>query len=59
MTFNYLAVFVGIDTRALTIKIRSKGTMLCKLRANGEKPTSNIFVDPNKIHLVNEVSAKV
>jgi carbamoyl-phosphate synthase small subunit len=44
----------GIDTRALTKRIREKGAMLGKL----EPSDSSIdFYDPNKVNLVAEVSA--
>jgi len=45
----------GIDTRALTKRIREKGAMLGKL----EPDNSTIgFYDPNKVNLVAEVSIK-
>lgn len=45
----------GIDTRALTKRIREKGAMLGKL----EPEDSHIeFYDPNKVNLVEEVSIK-
>ena len=44
----------GIDTRALTKKLRSKGTMLGKIE-NNDKIN---FYDPNKDNLVAEVSTK-
>ncbi len=43
----------GIDTRALTKRIREKGAMLGKLEPEG---SSTEFYDPNKINLVAEVS---
>ncbi|HEX2968140.1 MAG TPA: glutamine-hydrolyzing carbamoyl-phosphate synthase small subunit [Bacteroidales bacterium] len=43
----------GIDTRALTKRIREKGAMLGKLEPEG---TSTDFYDPNKVNLVAEVS---
>ncbi len=43
----------GIDTRALTKRIREKGAMLGKLEPEGE---SIVFYDPNKVNLVAEVS---
>jgi carbamoyl-phosphate synthase small subunit len=45
----------GIDTRALTKRIREKGAMLGKLEPEGE---SIDFYDPNKVNLVSEVSTK-
>jgi len=58
-----LTLFVaGIDTRALTKKLRSEGCMLCKIKI-GQKKTEDIskmsFTDPNLLHLVDEVSVKV
>ena len=38
----------GIDTRALTKKIREKGTMLGKVVIEGVQPESVPFDDPNK-----------
>jgi len=49
----------GIDTRALTKKIREKGTMLGKVVIEGVEPESVPFDDPNKRNLVAEVSSKV
>lgn len=50
------AVF-GVDTRALTKKMRSEGSMLAKLICDG--PLDSIpFTDPNKRNLVAEVSRK-
>jgi carbamoyl-phosphate synthase small subunit len=43
----------GIDTRALTKRIREKGAMLGKLEPEG---TSTEFIDPNKVNLVAEVA---
>jgi carbamoyl-phosphate synthase small subunit len=45
----------GIDTRALTKKIREKGAMLGKIEPAG---TSTNFYDPNLVNLVAEVSTK-
>ncbi len=45
----------GIDTRALTKKIREKGAMLGKIEPAG---TSTDFYDPNLVNLVAEVSTK-
>ncbi len=44
----------GVDTRALTKRIREKGTMLGKLAGDEDVP----FEDPNARNLVSEVSAK-
>jgi len=51
--FNVPAVY-GIDTRALTQKLRSKGTMLGKIVSG--KDTE--FFDPNKINLAEKVGCK-
>ncbi|XP_054035804.1 CAD protein isoform X1 [Dryobates pubescens] len=48
----------GVDTRALTKKIREKGTLLGKLVPDGIPEESLCFEDPNKRHLVQEVSLK-
>lgn len=48
----------GIDTRCLTKRIREKGTMLGKIVINGTDPNSLPYHDPNKQHLVKEVSIK-
>ncbi|XP_064911474.1 multifunctional protein CAD isoform X2 [Columba livia] len=48
----------GVDTRALTKKIREKGTLLGKLVPDGTPEKSISFEDPNKRHLVQEVSLK-
>jgi carbamoyl-phosphate synthase small subunit len=45
----------GVDTRALTKKIRTKGTILGKIVQNSEKLP---FSDPNKRNLVAEVSIR-
>ena len=49
----------GIDTRALTKKIREKGSMLGKVVIEGVDPESVPLDDPNKRNLVAEVSSKV
>ncbi|XP_043538142.1 CAD protein isoform X1 [Chiloscyllium plagiosum] len=48
----------GVDTRSLTKKIREKGTLLGKLVIDGTDKNSLPFDDPNKRHLVKEVSIK-
>lgn len=48
----------GIDTRALTKKIREKGTMLGKLVLDGTSAESFPFEDPDRRNLVQEVSMK-
>lgn len=45
----------GIDTRALTRRIREKGAMLGKLEPEG---MNTGFYDPNKVNLVAEVSTR-
>ncbi|XP_067032291.1 multifunctional protein CAD-like [Acropora muricata] len=49
----------GIDTRALTKKIREKGSMLGKVVIEGVEADSVSFDDPNNRNLVAEVSLKV
>ncbi len=52
---NNVPGIYGIDTRALTKRIREKGAMLGKLEPeNTEIP----FYDPNKVNLVAEVSTR-
>ncbi|XP_029635734.1 CAD protein isoform X2 [Octopus sinensis] len=48
----------GIDTRALTKRIRDKGTMLGKVILEGTDPSILAFSDPNREHLVEQVSIK-
>ncbi|XP_075125461.1 multifunctional protein CAD isoform X4 [Leptodactylus fuscus] len=48
----------GVDTRALTMKIREKGTMLGKLIPQGTDETQVPYNDPGKRNLVQEVSLK-
>lgn len=48
-----------MDTRALTKKIREKGTLLGKLLPDEAPEESIPFQDPNERHLVQEVSLKV
>lgn len=50
--YNIPGVF-GIDTRALTKRIREKGAMLGKIEPEGSQTD---FYDPNKVNLVEEVS---
>lgn len=52
---NNVPGICGIDTRALTKKLREKGTMLGKIVFNNEEIE---FDDPNKRNLVKEVSIK-
>lgn len=48
----------GVDTRALTKKIREKGTMLGKLIPQGSSEDHIPYDDPGKRNLVQEVSVK-
>lgn len=50
---NEIPGIYGIDTRALTKRIREKGAMLGKIEPEG---SSTDFHDPNKVNLVAEVS---
>src|SRR5450756_1510011 len=50
---NNVPGIYGIDTRALTKRIREKGAMLGKVEPEG---TETGFYDPNKVNLVAEVS---
>jgi carbamoyl-phosphate synthase small subunit len=52
---NNIPGVYGIDTRALTKRIREKGAMLGKLEP---EDTDIDFYDPNKVNLVDEVSIK-
>ncbi len=52
---NRIPGIFGIDTRALTKRIREKGTMLGKIEPDG---TRTDFYDPNKINLVAGVSTR-
>ncbi len=54
--FKVSAIY-GVDTRALTQKLRSKGTMLGKIVFEKEKKETGFF-DPNKINLAEKVSCK-
>lgn len=49
----------GIDTRALTKKLREKGTMLGKIVVKGDENEEMAFDDPNVRNLVAEVSTTV
>lgn len=55
LTQYKVPAIIGIDTRALTQKLRNKGTMLGKIEIEGEKVDFN---DPNTRNLVAEVSPK-
>ncbi|KAG0725356.1 CAD protein [Chionoecetes opilio] len=46
----------GVDTRALTKKIREHGSLLGKIVVDGSDDPA--FFDPNKVNLVNQVSIK-
>lgn len=50
---NEIPALYGIDTRALTKKLREKGTMLGKIQFDGEEVE---FYDPDKENLVEKVS---
>jgi len=50
---NNVPGIYGIDTRALTKRIREKGAMLGKVEPEGKETG---FYDPNKVNLVAEVS---
>ncbi|MEE4115323.1 MAG: glutamine-hydrolyzing carbamoyl-phosphate synthase small subunit [Marinilabiliaceae bacterium] len=50
---NNVPGIYGIDTRALTKRLREKGAMLGKIEPDG---TETSLYDPNKINLVKEVS---
>ncbi|MBN2863933.1 MAG: glutamine-hydrolyzing carbamoyl-phosphate synthase small subunit [Bacteroidales bacterium] len=52
---NNIPGIFGIDTRALTKRIREKGSMLGKIEPEG---TDIQFYDPNKVNLVAEVSTR-
>ncbi|MDP4224146.1 MAG: glutamine-hydrolyzing carbamoyl-phosphate synthase small subunit [Bacteroidota bacterium] len=52
---NRIPGVFGIDTRALTKRIREKGTMLGKIEPEGIETG---FYDPNKTNLVSEVSTR-
>ena len=52
---NTVPGIFGIDTRALTKRIREKGSMLGKIEPEGAETD---FYDPNKINLVAEVSTR-
>ena len=56
-TRMFVCVFVGIDTRQLTKKIREHGTMLGKVVVDGDVDVP--FDDPNTRNLVAEVSCGV
>jgi carbamoyl-phosphate synthase small subunit len=52
---NSVPGIFGIDTRALTKRIREKGAMLGKIEPEGDETD---FYDPNRINLVAEVSTR-
>ena len=52
---NKIPGIFGVDTRALTKKLREKGTMLGKIIFEDNEVD---FVDPNKTNLVEKVSVK-
>ncbi|XP_042302542.1 CAD protein-like [Sceloporus undulatus] len=49
----------GVDTRALTKRIREKGTLLGRLVLDGIHSPHLPFEDPNQTHLVKEVSVQL
>ncbi len=49
----------GIDTRALTLRLRERGTLLGRLLPAGTASVDVPLVDPNRQHVVAEVSIKV
>mmetsp|Transcript_25786 Transcript_25786/g.64768 ORF Transcript_25786/g.64768 Transcript_25786/m.64768 type:complete len:472 (-) Transcript_25786:122-1537(-) len=46
----------GVDTRALTKKLRNSGSMLAKLVADGDEEDAVLQEDPNRRNLIAEVS---
>jgi len=52
---NNIPGIYGVDTRALTKRLREKGSMLGKIEPEG---TETVFYDPNNENLVEEVSIK-
>ncbi|MFO7851684.1 MAG: glutamine-hydrolyzing carbamoyl-phosphate synthase small subunit [Bacteroidota bacterium] len=52
---NDIPGIYGVDTRALTKRLREKGSMLGKIEPEG---TETYFYDPNRENLVGEVSIK-
>ena len=52
---NNIPGIYGVDTRALTKRLREKGSMLGKIEPEG---TDIVFYDPNNENLVEEVSIK-
>jgi hypothetical protein len=59
MTDHGVPGICGIDTRELTKKIRSKGTILGRIVMEVPESPFAEFQDPNKRNLVAEVSIKV
>lgn len=56
MNEHHIAGVSGVDTRALTKKLREKGTMLGKIVCDDNDDV--LLQDPNKRNLVSEVSSK-
>jgi len=56
MKEHHIAGVSGVDTRALTKKLREKGTMLGKIVCDDNDDV--LLQDPNKRNLVSEVSSK-
>ena len=55
LTANKIPALYGIDTRALTQRIRDHGAMLGKIIFPGDDEKKVVQVDPNKINLVAQV----
>ena len=55
LTANKIPALYGIDTRALTQRIRDHGAMLGKIIFPGDDEKKIVQVDPNNINLVAQV----
>tara|TARA_B100000768_G_scaffold158884_1_gene157665 strand:- start:857 stop:1300 length:444 start_codon:yes stop_codon:yes gene_type:complete len=55
LTANKIPALYGIDTRALTQRIRDHGAMLGKIIFPGDDEKKIVQVDPNKVNLVAQV----
>jgi len=58
LTANKIPALYGIDTRALTQRIRDHGAMLGKIIFPGDDEKKIKQIDPNKLNLVAQVSCK-
>mmetsp|Transcript_10446 Transcript_10446/g.14786 ORF Transcript_10446/g.14786 Transcript_10446/m.14786 type:complete len:1543 (+) Transcript_10446:33-4661(+) len=61
LTDNKIPAMYGVDTRALTMKLRECGSILGRIDTNPKEELSSSLVeydDPNKRNLVSEVSLK-